>query len=173
MRMQGVADVSLYNPVQLHYTAAPVFEGGLVDPIEGGRLVLRFGPLVTLPPTVLGLGAHRAQKAREVEVEARKKKAAAARISVVGAVGKRGRYAAGALRRACEKIVAAGEGGRHGALVAEATSTWGFVLAGDLNEHTWERAIREAGEQALPASRVSAGEIDAALAWARTHGEER
>ena len=32
-RYMPVADLSLFNPVQVHYTAAPVFEAGQVDPV--------------------------------------------------------------------------------------------------------------------------------------------
>lgn len=172
LKGEGIQDRSLYNPVQLHYTAAPVFEG-MADPFDGWRLLMRTGPRVVLPACVLDLESYTKQEAERIEEAARRAQIERMTRSVVSGVGKRARYAQGALRRAEEAILRAGIGGRHGALVAEATSLWGLVLAGALEEADWEDAMRRAGEAVLPPERVKTGEIDDALEWARTHGEER
>lgn len=53
----GITDLSVYNPVQIHYTAAPIFENGAIDPIGiNNRCVLIHKekdtvdiPLITAP----------------------------------------------------------------------------------------------------------------------------
>jgi hypothetical protein len=168
---QEVADLSLYNPVQIHYTAAPLFVG-MPEAIRV-RLLMRDGPPVQLPDEVVDLWTMRKTAAAYAAADVRKRKLAARHTSLAKRSKDETSYARGALRRACQSIIQAGEGGRHSQLVAEATATWGFVLAGKLDEATWESAIRGAAGQTIPQERVNGGEIDAALEWARTHGEER
>lgn len=172
LKGEGIQDRSLYNAVQLHYTAAPVFEG-LADPFDGCRLLMREGALVPLPSCVMDLAGHAELEARAAREAENRRWLESMTTSLVKTVGKRARYVQGAVRRAEEAIMRSGVGGRHGALVKEATSLWGFVLAGALEESVWEDVMRRAGEAVLPPERVNAGEIDDALEWARTHGEER
>ena len=171
LRELGVADLSLYNAVQIHYTAAPIFEG-VEEPI-GQRLFMRDGPVVQLPDAVQdGATFKAALEAARVERE----RAAAMRartMSVMARGGKAARYAQAALSSACRKIMTAGEGARHQMIVAEATGLWGLVLKGTLSESDWEGALTEAAAAVLPASRVASGEIEDILRWAQTHGEER
>lgn len=171
LRGLGVADLSLYNAVQIHYTAAPIFEG-VEEPI-GQRLFMRDGPVVQLPDAVQdGATFKAALEAARVERE----RAAAMRArttSLVSRGGKAGRYARAALAAGCRRIAEAGEGARHQTLCAEATGLWGLVLKGTLEESAWERALTEVAESVLPADRVAQGEVQNILRWAKTHGEER
>lgn len=51
VRRNGIpVDVSLFNPIQLHYTANPIFEDGVVDPVKtrSGLAIEEFGDVVNL-----------------------------------------------------------------------------------------------------------------------------
>jgi predicted P-loop ATPase len=55
-RLRVPADVALFNPVQLHYTARPAFGNGAVDPVSvGTRSGMRFGDLDEL---YIGIGDY-------------------------------------------------------------------------------------------------------------------
>ena len=172
LKGEGVEDRSLYNAVQLHYTAAPVFKG-LADPLDGCRLLMRDGDPVTLPPCVVDLEGYATVEAAALAERTRKQQVERLTFSLIESVGKQARYSQGALRSAEKKIMNAGIGGRHGAIVSEATSLWGLVLSGIIEESVWEDTIRGAAAAALPPERIKSGEVDDALEWARTHGEER
>lgn len=171
LRELGVKDLSLYNAVQVHYTAAPLFEG-MDDPMTC-RLLMRQGDVVQLPDAVqdgatfkAAIEAARADREREAARKART-------TSVMARSGKASRYAQAALTSACRKILCAGEGARHQLIVAEATGLWGLVLKGTLQEPDWASALTEAAASVLPADRVASGEIEDILRWAQDHGEER
>ncbi len=167
----GVKDLSLYNAVQIHYTAAPVFEG-LDDPMPQ-RLLMRQGDLVVLPECVVdGWSWRKIEEQAKLDRE-RAARAALRTTSLVSRGGKAGRYARAALAAGCRRIAEAGEGARHQTLCAEATGLWGLVLKGTLEEGAWERALTEVAESVLPAERVAQGEVQNILRWAKTHGEER
>lgn len=149
-------DGALYNPVQPHYTAAPLFEG-VADPLDGERLLLIPGPTLRVPPEVLG---YEAWLEREAEIERarqlaeRRKAAQLALVPVWGRARMEERYAAGALRRAVEAIGSAGVGSRHDTLRDEAWALWRFVESGDLGLREWRDALHAAGVAALGEGRV-------------------
>jgi hypothetical protein len=171
LRELGVADLSLYNAVQIHYTAAPVFEG-LDDPMPQ-RLLMRQGDLVVLPECVVDRWSWRKIEEQAKLDRERAARAALRTTSLVSRGGKAGRYARAALAAGCRRIAEAGEGARHQTLCAEATGLWGLVLKGTLEESAWEHALTEVAESVLPADRVAQGEVQNILRWAKTHGEER
>lgn len=142
-------DASLFNPVQIHYTAAPIFEGG-EDPIAGGRsgLVREEFHSADPPDCILSLDEWReAEKTKERKRQ--KEKRAAARRSRSRAPAKSGcdrvRYSNRALDSACENIMDAGEGSRHATLVREAAAMGGLVSGGWLDEASTRARLEEAG----------------------------
>lgn len=157
----GLVDNAVFNPVQAHYTAAPVFEDGLEDPVAVRTGIVE-GPVVTVPRALVGAAKFERRAARErtarVERSARLRAGQAANDTQGRA------YARGALRRACESVEAAGEGSRHETLRDESLATARFVREGVLDEWEWRNALTSAGQVALPKGRW--GEIERLLGGA-------
>jgi tetratricopeptide (TPR) repeat protein len=106
-------DAMLYNPVQPHYTASPIFVGG-EDPVASRSGLLPGRPVLTLPDTVTALFTHRAQQAEKKErAQLQREEAARRAVYNTQADSARGRYALRALASACDRIRTAGEGDRH------------------------------------------------------------
>jgi hypothetical protein len=159
-------DLALYQPVQPHYTAAPIFKG-VADPLEGARLLLVPGPAVRVPAAVVGYEAWLEQEAEAERKRVAQAAAEAARLALVPMWGRARmteRYAQGALKAACEAVLSTGVGSRHDTLRDEAWATRRFVESGDLTAHEWREALRAAGIAAMGEQR--AREIDSILAGA-------
>lgn len=163
-------DLALYQPVQPHYTAAPIFDG-VADPLKGQRLLLVPGPAVRVPDAVVGYARWCEQ---ERQAEAARQEAArreAARLALVPMWGKARRdeaYAAGALKRACAAVMETGVGSRHDTLRDQAWATRRFVESGDLSAQAWRDALYAAGVAAMGAERGR--EIESILAGAERRG---
>jgi hypothetical protein len=148
-------DGALYNPVQPHYTAAPIFRG-VADPLAGERLLLVPGPAVRVPAAVLDLAGWQQleiQREQDRIAVARAEQARLALVPIWGRARAEERYAQGALKRACEGIAGEAEGGRHARLRDEAWALFRFVESGDLTEREWRDALHSAGVAAVGAAR--------------------
>lgn len=148
-------DLALFNPVQPHYTASPVFER-MSDPLDGQRLLLVPGPVACVPSAVLDLEGWQEQERQREQDRIAAARAAVARRALMPAWGQARvdeRYAQGALRRACDEVMTTAVGGRHACLRDEAWALWRFVESGDLTEHEWRSALHAAGVASLGSSR--------------------
>lgn len=149
-------DHKLFNAVQPHFTAAPIFEGA-DDPIGQMRSgLLRIGSAEASPPAEIldqaGWEAKQAaeQKQREAAREDAKRRA---RERVPCQSGKaRVKYAARALDQAVDVIVSAGKGARHDALYREAAAIGELVAADVLDHHQARTRLVSAGEAAYSKS---------------------
>lgn len=156
----GGFDTGLYQPVQPHYTAQPIFDG--IDNPLRWRLFMRQGPRAQLPACVVGQAQWDAQEHERVQAELN---AQASRRLFTRAKELQGRYERAALRRACQAITDALEGERHDTIRKEAWSTWRFVVAGQLDEALWYDALYEAATSVLPARRH--GEVERLIEGAK------
>jgi len=156
----GGFDTGLYQPVQPHYTARPIFDG-VEDPLRW-RLFMRQGPRAQLPACVVGQAQWDAQEHERVQAELT---AQASRRMFSRAKELQGKYEKAALRRACQAITDALEGERHDTIRKEAWSTWRFVVAGQLDEGIWYDALYEAATSVLPARRH--GEVERLIEGAK------
>lgn len=147
----GGFDAGLYQPVQPHYTARPLFDG-VEDPLRQ-RLFMRQGPRAQLPDEVCGQVEWDRREGMRIEGELEAQAKRGARELFTRARELQGRYERAALRRACEAIRAALEGERHDTIRKEAWSTYRFVVDGRLDEHVWYDALYSAGCAMLPARR--------------------
>lgn len=147
----GPVDHCLYQPVQPHYTADPVFEG-VEDPCDGRRIYLYPGPALIVPAEVVDLATWQAEQEEiaqrrkaELERAALVARARMATRSERAMMGMRQGYAQAALRRAVEAIESCSEGTRHDTIRDQAVATYGFVLAGALAHEVWLDALEAAG----------------------------
>lgn len=148
----GGFDAGLYQPVQPHYTARPIFDG-VEDPLRW-RLFMRQGPRATLPDEVCGQVEWDKRESVRVQAELDAQKVRRSRERMFQSPEQlRGKYEKAALRRACQAITDALEGERHDTIRKEAWATWRFVVAGRLDESVWYDALHEAGTSTLPARR--------------------
>jgi hypothetical protein len=167
LKKLGVGDLALFNPVQPHYTARPIFQG-VRDPLPQ-RLFLSGDEreIVTLPPEVVTC-AELARLERE-ESDRRRREATLATQRrpqrSESTSTKSQNYALAALADAVKTILQAGEGGRHYALRNQAWSTYRFVLQGLIPEPVWESELRRAAEAVIPGHRHN--EIDRLLLGAQ------
>ena len=148
-------DGALYNPVQPHYTAAPIFEG-VADPLLGERLLFVPGPVVRVPSAVLSLAAWEELELRREQDRLTAARAEAARLSLVpmwARARSEERYAQGALRAACAGVMGESEGNRHARLRDEAWAMYRFVESGDLSASAWRDALHSAGVAAVGSGR--------------------
>ena len=133
------ADASLFNSVQPHYTAAPIFVGG-VDPVTE-RSGLLPGGVVTLPPKIVNLTTWRAREAaaraeREGAKVERRAKIDAGELPPVDSRDARA-SAEYELRRACDKIRNC-TGPRHLVIRDQAYRVGRYVQAGIIdNDHAY------------------------------------
>lgn len=147
----GPVDHCLYQPVQPHYTANPIFDG-VEDPCAGARIYLYPGPALVVPEEVTDLVTWQAEQdelARERRVlQERAARMAAARLatrSERAVAGLRQGYARMALQRAVEAIASCSEGTRHDTIRDQAVATYSLVLAGVLEAAVWRQALEAAG----------------------------
>ena len=159
----GGFDAGLYQPVQPHYTARPLFDG-VDDPLRQ-RLFMRQGPRAQLPDEVCGQLEWDKREAARIERELQAQANRGARELFTRARELQGKYERAALRRACEAITDALEGERHDTIRKEAWATWRFVVAGRLDESVWYDALYEAGTSTLPARRH--GEVERLIEGAK------
>lgn len=157
-----------------HDLSIPAEDDGCSDParlwyglrraVPGRRVWVRVleGQPVDVEPLLGEVRAKLAERERQRQIEARRREW---EIRPARAVE---RYAAAALRRACERVAAAGEGDRHRSLIAEAA---GLRRIAELTDDEIDRALSAAARTALPPERHP--EIDRALAWGREHGDRR
>jgi hypothetical protein len=131
-------DPKVYNPVQPHYTANPVFVGA-PDPLTQ-RSGFRDGePVLVLPPEVVNLetfeAIEAAKKAEEQRNNERERARAAARKRLnPHADVDLARYCGAALRGACNRIITAPDGSRHDTIFAESASIGSLVNHIDLRD---------------------------------------
>jgi len=156
----GGFDTGLYQPVQPHYTARPLFDG-IDDPLRQ-RLFMRQGPRAQLPDEVCGQLEWDKREDARIQAE---RNAQTSRHLFTRAKELQGRYEKAALRRACQAITDALEGERHDTIRKEAWATWRFVVAGRLDESVWYDALYEAGTSTLPARRH--GEVERLIEGAK------
>jgi hypothetical protein len=147
----GPVDHCLYQAVQPHYTADPIFEG-VEDPCAGARLYYYDGPALRVPAEVVDLATWQTE-----QEEIRRARAAAQERALTNARarmatrsersvrGQREGYARAALRRAVEAIAACSEGSRHDTIRDQAVASYGLVLAGALAHDVWWDALEAAG----------------------------
>jgi hypothetical protein len=134
-------DVSLFNPVQPHYVATPVFVGA-PDPIGNHRDgMLRGPPHVVLPNCVVDLATHRA----------RTKEAFRPKPAVQG--DHHTAFVRGCIRKAIQNIHDASEGYRHMTVFASAAWLGKLVAGGLLDEATAVFEIQKAMEAKMPPAR--------------------
>jgi hypothetical protein len=143
-------DMAAFRPAQICYTAAPVFAGDVADPIPKRLVLLRGAPLVPIRP----LPPPRPSPARSDPLPA------GARAD---------RYRDAALAAIATRLQGAGEGNRHGTLIAEACALFKLVATGCISDGYACRFIRDAavtlnpkGERQIPSE-----EVDELLGWAR------
>lgn len=174
-------DLALFNAVQIHYCADPLFEG-VADPLAAhGRWRRLEGAVdeVKLPHEIVNLADYEAQMKAAEAARRAKYDAAALRAARVlkGSCADRARsvtrYVRGALSKAVALILEAGEGDRHHTLRNQALSLYGLVLAGALDERQWESVLWETAEAVLPAERIHSGEVQRLLEGARVLGTVR
>jgi hypothetical protein len=135
-------DVSLFNPVQPHYVATPVFVGAN-DPIGNHRDgMLRGPPHVVLPNCVVDLATHRART---------KAKASRPKPAVQG--DHHTAFVRGCIRKACQNIRDATEGNRHRTVFASAAWLGNLVAGGLLDEATAIAVIEREMKAKLPSKR--------------------
>jgi len=147
----GPVDHCLYQAVQPHYTADPIFEG-VADPCADGRLYYYDGPAVRTPDEVVDLATWTAQQEEIARARAAAQeralllaRARMATQSERAVLGQRQGYARSALRRAVEAIAGCGEGSRHDTIRDQAVATYGLVLAGALAHDVWWADLEAAG----------------------------
>jgi hypothetical protein len=174
-------DLALFNAVQVHYCADPLFEG-VADPLAAhGRWRRLEGAHDTLglPGEIVGLATHEAAQAALMEQRRIERGAVAIRAARVlaGSASDRAkgvaRYVSAALTKAVTMILDAGEGARHETLRDQALSLYGLVLAGALDEGRWEQVLWDAAEATLPAERIHSGEVQRLIEGARVLGTVR
>jgi hypothetical protein len=147
----GPVDHCLYQPVQPHYTATPLFDG-VEDPCGGARIYYYDGPALRVPAEVVDLATWQAEQ----DEIARARAAAQQRALVLArarmatrsersVLGQRQGYARSALRRAVEAIAGCSEGSRHDTIRDQAVASYGLVLAGALAHDVWWSEMEAAG----------------------------
>jgi hypothetical protein len=135
-------DVSLFNPVQPHFIACPVFIDGS-DPIREHRDgMLRGPPHVVLPNCVVDLEAHQRRT---------QERAANPKPPVRGDYHTA--FVRGCVRKAVQNIRDASDGYRHMTVFASAAWLGKLVAGGLLDETTATAELRRAMEAKLPAAR--------------------
>ncbi len=144
-------DLSLFNPVQFHYMAAPVFECPRVDHLQVRICMLPGRPLVAAPSA-----AALAPAPRPVLPP----------LPKAGSPGS-GAYASAALRGSMMRITMAATGQRHPQIVREARSLIRFVDAGLLGEGEVRHSLLAASAQA---GKGDQKEVERILSWAKAHG---
>lgn len=106
-------DAMLYNPVQPHYTATPIFVDGQ-DPIAQRSGFIDGRPELALPDPVTNLATYLADRQRQKEEDQLRREESARRaVYNTQADSAREAYAKKALASACDRIRHAGEGDRH------------------------------------------------------------
>lgn len=153
-------DASVMLPVQPHYTSDPIIEDGWTGR-PSPSVVLFPGAPAVVPPEVVDLAGEaerkdreereRAEHARQVALANRYTAPEARESQALLSMRRLGRYQA-------RKILSAGEGNRHRAIMVAAAAV--VALAGELgvSHHAALREVAEAGRAVLPASR--AHEVD-------------
>ena len=174
-------DLALFNAVQVHYCADPLFDG-VADPLAAhGRWRRLDGAVdaVELPAEIVDLASWEAAQSEIMEQRKQERGAAAARAArvLMGSAADRAkgvaRYVSAALTKAVTMILEAGEGARHETLRDQALSLYGLVLAGALGEERWEQVLWDAAEATLPSERINAGEVQRLIEGARVLGTVR
>jgi len=165
-------DCALFNAVQPHYVASPIFDG-CSDPLELRRINLtsmrrtmvdKMEPeerVVSPPPMILDADEYQErqrQREREREQERQANRKAERYTSNARQATARGNYAQSALEKACQSIEAASKGKRHQTIYEEAASIAGIVQSPDLPTNALpgseaRRALIAAGKNILPSKR--------------------
>lgn len=148
-------DPSFAKAVQPHYTADPIFEDGVPDPLAGKRMGRLRGLECVAPSELLGGDAWRARDEARRE-EARKSLARAAKAAVADLPTSRTAtraYALKALEGACGDVLSAAEGTRHGQLITSAYNIGGYCQPGFLDESEALQALTRTVEALFPAAR--------------------
>ena len=143
------ADPALFGAAQLIYTAAPVFAAGRADHLPS-RLVALPGEQFVEPPPASELLRPTPPPLP---------------LAVMPPAASRGRteaYITGALVRAVEAVLSAGEGRRHATLVAQTCALARYVRAGLLTASEVDACLSKAAAQA---GKSDATEVTAAIAW--------
>ena len=143
------ADECMYRTVQPIYTAAPVFDRGVVDHLPQRITVMLGHPMVAVPPReALALPPPRPPAPMPKPTDAGS-----------------GRYAFAALSHAAARILRANVGQRHDTILHEARGLVRFINAGLLTESGVRNTLHGAG--------VGAGKLDAEITsiidWAMDH----
>jgi hypothetical protein len=135
-------DVSLFNPVQPHFIACPVFVGA-PDPMSEHRDGMLHGPPhVVLPNCVVDLKTYQ----RRIQERAAKPKPAVKGDHHTA-------FVRGCVRRAIQNIRDASEGYRHMTIFASAAWLGKLIAGGLLDETTATVELQRAMEAKLPAAR--------------------
>jgi len=148
-------DASFAKAVQPHFTADPIFQDGVVDPLAGRRLGRLRGAACVAPPEMLGGADWRARDDARKE-EQRKALAKAAKAAVADIPPSRNAtrsYALKVLEGACGDVLAAAEGTRHGQLISASYNLGGYCQPGFLDATEVVQALTRTVEALFPASR--------------------
>ena len=150
-------DWKLFQPVQEHFTAAPILDGcdDPMGPERSGLLLAESDVLAALPGWLDGEQYTRRVRERE-DIARAYAEAVAAAASKVGPGDKRARrdrFAGAVLSHAALAIGSASEGNRHATNGAWAFSVGGWVGAGVVNESDALRVLLDASRGPLPKSR--------------------
>lgn len=151
-------DKALFNPVQPHYTAAPIFEGA-ADPLDGCRSGLCVGAsdVVVLPADVVDLAAwtERERIQRQHEARQRRERLIALRVGRYSPASqdRRDGFVRRILERAVDLITRAAEGNRHATMFAQAFFVGTIAGAGLVDHGTAEAELECAAFSALPEER--------------------
>lgn len=144
------ADLSLFSPAQLHYVAAPIFEGGMVDPLPSRLTFILGTDVVTVPPPeALTPPPRRAWTPPAFSCS--EAAAGTVRSTLLKAVG---------------TIREAEIGDRHNTIIKAATRSAWLVANGWLGEEAWRAALQAAASDVAPGSE---GRVSDALNWALAH----
>jgi len=181
-------DPALYESVQLHYTAAPIFEG-VPDPLDGeprSGLIHGERPTAIVPESVWGWSVAEAERRRLAREE---RSRSLAGVRVVAPDRARAAWVEAALGGARAALLASTPGGRHDALVSVAGSlanlvSWGWVADetaratlecspiadapgrdGEI-DRAWDHALERAGASPAPEPLLG-GRLRRELATAR------
>lgn len=141
-------DTALYSPVQVHYTAAPIFDG-VYDTCPRRLGMLTGHYRVAYPPDEIvdlaTMDRRRSEERQRIEAHLATRRHHAAQRGDV-AEYRRGCYAQGCLRGAVRDILSSSEGERHATLRRKAYWLGGMVSAGYLDESDVRDVLTAAGE---------------------------
>lgn len=145
-------DASFYSPVQHHYTANPIFEGGISDPVLERLFVIDGTPEATPPDDWLDLPSWYERETRRAD-ELLSKRPNPIDLDNPNTEDRKRRWCLRALENACAEIQESGRGSRHNTAFTAAIAIGGLVATGSLDRTTAEDALIRAIQSVVPQER--------------------